>query len=476
MATTTISPNMNLPIPNVGEDPGPDWATNVVACLNAVDGHTHSPAQGVLVTPDGLDINADLSFGQNNAINLRTVRYASQTAALAEPADLGCLYVVDEDLYFNDGAGNNVRITQGGTVTGSTGTITGLPSGTASASYSAGTFTFEGATSTPATMAVGPLVVGAVEVSPNKVTITPPAALAASYTVTLPAALPSATYPLAISSTGTVTASGTVLLADGSATTPSSSFAADTNTGVFRSASDTLAFSAGGSSRVTISTTAITPTIPILQADGTASAPTYSFSADTNTGFYRAGSDSIGFATNGVARATFNTEGFNTANGSASSPSYAFLNDTDTGFYRAGANQIGASVGGVNRLTLDNAGLSVTDSITAGDDLNVTNDATVGGALNADRLETDGGGAFKVALYNLGTSSATSGTMNTSHGLVLSTIRSINGGYYDSTSAVFIVDGTTGVTKFSASSTQVICSFSGASSNAKVFYAVIHYA
>jgi len=195
MANTTLSPYMSMPIPTVGTDPGPDWATNINASLSIVDQHSHIPGAGVAVTPAGLNINIDLPFGGNNATNLRTTRFTSQTAALSASADVGCLYEVLNDLYFNDGVGNQIRITQGGAVSGASGTITGLPSGTASASYSASTFTFQSATSTPATMAVGPLVVGNSVANSKNVTIAPNASIAANYAFTLPAALPaSANY------------------------------------------------------------------------------------------------------------------------------------------------------------------------------------------------------------------------------------------------------------------------------------------
>lgn len=190
MSDTTISPNMNLPVPTVGVDAGPDWANNVNACLNAIDSHNHGAGQGVSITPDGIDINTDLPFNANNAITLRSVNFTAQSAPLAAAGDLGCLYVSGKDLYYNDEDGNAVRITQGGSVTGSTGTITGLPSGTASASFSGTTFSFRSATNTPATMSVGPLVIGAAAASPKTVTLGPNGSQPANYSMLFPLSLP----------------------------------------------------------------------------------------------------------------------------------------------------------------------------------------------------------------------------------------------------------------------------------------------
>lgn len=126
---------MSLPIPVVGEDPGPDWAENYNSCLTIIDGHTHTSGSGAPITPDAIDINADVPFNDNNATTLRTSRYTSQAAPLALADDLACVYVVAGELYYNDLDGNQVKLTEAGSPAGATGTITGLPSGTASASF-----------------------------------------------------------------------------------------------------------------------------------------------------------------------------------------------------------------------------------------------------------------------------------------------------------------------------------------------------
>lgn len=222
MANTTTSPNMGLPVPVVSVDPGPDWATNVNASLGIIDGHNHSSGQGVAIGPSGMNINTDLPMNNNNLTTARTVRFQPQNSTIAASSpDLGCLYESGVDLYYNDGSGNQVRITSGGSVTGSTGTITGLPSGTAGASFSAGTFTFQAATSTPATMNVGPLVVGNQIASSSTVTIAPNAAIGSNYNFTLPASLPAAANYMTLDNSGNVayntsgsTGTGAVVLAN----------------------------------------------------------------------------------------------------------------------------------------------------------------------------------------------------------------------------------------------------------------------
>src|SRR5579859_5246417 len=134
MPNTSTTPNMNLVVPTVGVDPGPDYATNINNDLALIDSHTHAAGSGVPITPAAININSNLSFGNYSATNLQATQFTAQTAL----STLGAIYVIGVDLYYNDGNGNVIRITQSGSVTGSTGTITGLPSGTASASYSAG--------------------------------------------------------------------------------------------------------------------------------------------------------------------------------------------------------------------------------------------------------------------------------------------------------------------------------------------------
>ena len=216
MANTILSPNMNMPIPVVSTDPGPDWANNINASLNIVDSHSHVPGQGIQITPNGIDINTDLPFNANNATTVKSVRYSPQSAPLSGTSDLGCTYESGVDLYYNDGNGNQVRITQSGSVTGSAGTITGLPSGTASASYAAGTFTFQSATNTPANMAVGPIAIGQNVANGKTVTLSPDVSQASNYALTFPLALPASTSMTLSDSSGNLSFSSIVFTAEAS--------------------------------------------------------------------------------------------------------------------------------------------------------------------------------------------------------------------------------------------------------------------
>ncbi len=214
MANTVTTSNMGLVLPVPTVELGPAWAAELNNALQLVDAHDHSAGKGVQITPAGINITADLPMMSNNLTQVRSTRYISNSAPLvASGSDVLAVYVSGVDLYYNDGSGNQVRITQGGSVTGSAGTITGLPSGTASASFVAGTGTFEflQATSTAANMDAGTYILrypGSYPTpSGNYIALQAPSSLASGYALFLPP-LPAANNTLlSIATTGVISAS-----------------------------------------------------------------------------------------------------------------------------------------------------------------------------------------------------------------------------------------------------------------------------
>lgn len=99
---------------------------------------------------------------------------------------------------------------------------------------------------------------------------------------------------------GAITTTGVLTIPVGSAAAPSLTFAGDTNTGIYNIGADQLGISTGGTLRLTTSTTAITSTLPFYAPDGSVSAPSLTFSSDTNTGIYRIGTDNLGISLNGT--------------------------------------------------------------------------------------------------------------------------------------------------------------------------------
>lgn len=203
-----ISPNMSLTIPTVGQTEAPDWGLDLNNALTTIDQHDHSPGSGVQITPEGINITTDLDFNETNLLSVRSVRFEPQDAVLVGVNDLGCIYVVDEDLYYNDGSGNDIRLTQNGAVAGTPGSIANLAA-PASATYVSGdaAFVWQSDIDTPAVMDGGPVIVRELVMNGEGVTLSAPTGLAASYTTTLPAAPPANPGALVMDSSGNVTAS-----------------------------------------------------------------------------------------------------------------------------------------------------------------------------------------------------------------------------------------------------------------------------
>src|ERR1035437_9306467 len=124
MPTNTItSPNMLLPVPVVGVDPGPYWANQLDNCLARIDIHDHSHGYGVQITPNGLNINSTLPFNSNLATSLLGTQFTSQTGTLTIP---NALYVSGGNLFFNGPDNFPVQLTTTHSIVGASGNITNL--------------------------------------------------------------------------------------------------------------------------------------------------------------------------------------------------------------------------------------------------------------------------------------------------------------------------------------------------------------
>lgn len=200
MSFESITPNMNLIVPGVGLTSGPQYAVDLNNTLTIIDGHNHSPGNGVAIGPSGLNISSDLTFNSNSLTNAKSVQF---TPNLAPLSSLGSIYESGVDLYYTDGNGNQIRITQSGNVAGSSGSITGLVA-PASATYVAmnSTFVWQSNANTPANMDFGSAIFRNVVANSKGVTVQAAAALAADYTLTLPLLPPSLSL-LTLDNTGT---------------------------------------------------------------------------------------------------------------------------------------------------------------------------------------------------------------------------------------------------------------------------------
>lgn len=107
------TPNMALIIPTVSVTLGPTYATQVNTAFDLVDSHDHTPGKGPRVPSAGILINTDLTFGGYSAVQLLTTAYQSQSASLSS-GTTNAVYSVLGDLYWNNGGGTAVKITNGG--------------------------------------------------------------------------------------------------------------------------------------------------------------------------------------------------------------------------------------------------------------------------------------------------------------------------------------------------------------------------
>lgn len=109
MATTYMS--LTLPTPSVTI--GPQWATELNAALTVIDSHDHSSGKGVQIKTNGLNIDANLSFNSYAATDLLKTQYTDQASALSGASNLYSVYTVNGDLYYTNGAGTAVQVTDG---------------------------------------------------------------------------------------------------------------------------------------------------------------------------------------------------------------------------------------------------------------------------------------------------------------------------------------------------------------------------
>jgi hypothetical protein len=127
--------------------------------------------------------------------------------------------------------------------------------------------------------------------------------------------------------------------------------------------------------------TILAGTTSISLANGTVSAPSLNFAAETGTGVYRGTAGEFDIAILGANLFTLTATGLAisgtisgtaitgtsitgtsllTGNGSAASPSISFTGNTNTGIYRSAANTVGISANGVQAATIGTTGLNVT--------------------------------------------------------------------------------------------------------------------
>jgi hypothetical protein len=100
---------------------------------------------------------------------------------------------------------------------------------------------------------------------------------------------------------------GQVRVSSGAVGSPTFSFHADQDTGLYNPAANQLAITTNGTQRINVTTTEITSTLPILIPDGSESGPSLGFSGDSDCGLYRSGVNEVGLTLNGSYTVKFLT-------------------------------------------------------------------------------------------------------------------------------------------------------------------------
>lgn len=97
-------------------------------------------------------------------------------------------------------------------------------------------------------------------------------------------------------------------------------------------------------------------------SDGSAAAPSMTFSSDATTGLFKGGTTTLSITTAGVEQWRVGGNGnlqsqgtgtLRTSDGSTSAPSLSFRNETNSGFYRSAANSVALSLGGTTHYFFD---------------------------------------------------------------------------------------------------------------------------
>lgn len=108
---------------------------------------------------------------------------------------------------------------------------------------------------------------------------------------------------------GTLTTTGSIFLPDGKDSAPALSFTSEPTLGLEKSASGEVAFVSSGSKRLKVSSTAVTPTVPIAVPQGTQSSPSVGwplYAGNHVTGIYQPSQDTLALTSSGVDTITTN--------------------------------------------------------------------------------------------------------------------------------------------------------------------------
>lgn len=152
-------------------------------------------------------------------------------------------------------------------------------------------------------------------------------------------------------------ATGQTLINIGSLTLPAIAFGNNKDTGFFSITSGDLDFATDGVQNARMTAGGGNPQL-LMPAGGLSGNPKYSFIGNTNTGMFQNATDSIAFSAGGTTAFQVQLSGGNLQTlhpdgSAAATPGVAFLNDLNTGVRRSAADTMHLVTGGADRLSID---------------------------------------------------------------------------------------------------------------------------
>lgn len=104
---------LDLPVPE--ETAGPEWSYKLTTALERVAEHDHTSNNGVRIPASAININSALDYNQQNATNIKLITLGSNVSTYGAGTIRG-VYDYAGDLYYNNGSGASVKITNGSAV------------------------------------------------------------------------------------------------------------------------------------------------------------------------------------------------------------------------------------------------------------------------------------------------------------------------------------------------------------------------
>lgn len=205
----TTLPNLSIVLPTRGTAGSGHWADTLDSNYQLLDAHDHTAGKGLRIKSAALSIDGDVSFGSSWAtIDMQRVSFSAVTALTSNNRSL-FVSSSDNELYWRSNAGNNVKVTSGsalnvGAFVGGIGGDYTAVSAALNYDDAVKRYTFKqgGGTTWAKTQSGGLRLVEFGSSETVFVEQLCPAALAGSYTMTWPTALPGSQVLVQVDSAG----------------------------------------------------------------------------------------------------------------------------------------------------------------------------------------------------------------------------------------------------------------------------------